>query len=163
MAEFYEDPVGMARRSFLLKSCSGLGALALADLLGVHPRGASPEPIRPQGGDRPRNPRGAALSATGETGHLRPHARRDFARGHLRLQTPAREDAWRGASAVGAQYAATFDDVGGPGFVSDCRTDCQVQTAREERCVGQRPAAIHGGDRRRFVLHQNAQYRARQS
>src|SRR5262245_62892385 len=35
MSDFYQDPVGMARRAFLLKSCSGLGALAVADLLGV--------------------------------------------------------------------------------------------------------------------------------
>jgi citrate lyase beta subunit len=71
-----------------------------------------------------------------EARDLHAHARRDIARGHVRLQAHAGKDARAAAAGFGAQYAAALDHDLGPGVVPDYRTARRLPAAWAERRVG---------------------------
>jgi len=49
----YQDPVDLVRRSFILKSCAGIGALTLAELMGMQVPAEAQEAGSPAPGKLP--------------------------------------------------------------------------------------------------------------
>ncbi len=157
---------GMSRRAVLGRFGMGLGGIALANL--INPSSAFASLSSGTAQDRGVLGGPASLAGQGEARHLSLHGRRAVADGDVRLQAGAQAAQRRAAARFGAPGPAADRHVRQSVVAAARGIAVRVQSARDERHLGQRPAAADREDRRRALhrpidVHRGHQSRSRRS